>query len=196
MTALRVLYLEDNPDHVLLVTDALQIQFPGCQVESASLLPEALTCLSSRHYDTVLVSSHLHGESTIPRLHNIVSLLHGTPIIVIAGNGDEKNAANAIKHGATDYLLKSRESLDVLPYLIQRLLKKKRPSGDHKPVEFVPSGIDHLMGEIDQVSRRIHSLQDSPTTDPAILGLQEELRQLKQFAMQLSETSKTGKTKT
>lgn len=195
MSALRILYLEDNADHVFLVADALQFQFPGSQVESASLLPEALTCLGSRPYDAVLVNSHLHGESVLPRLHDVVSLVNGAPIIVIAGNGDEKNAANAIKHGASDYLVKSRESLEVLPYLIQRLLKKKRPSSDHKPASVAQSGTDHLISEIDQVSRRIHSLQDSPASDTAITGLREELQQLKQFALQLAETSKNGKSK-
>ena len=195
MSALRILYLEDNPDHVNLVADALQFQFPGSQVESASLLPEALTCLGSRPYDVVLINSHLHGESVIPRLQDVTSLVNGTPIIVIAGNGDEKNAANAIKHGASDYLVKSRESLEVLPYLIQRLLKKRKPSSDHKHINATPSGADHLISEIDQVARRIHGLQDGPANDAAIVGLREELQQLKQFAMQLSEVSKNGKSK-
>lgn len=209
MSALRVLYLEDNPDHVFLVADALQFQFPGSQVESATLLSEALNCLGGRQYDVVLVNCHIHGESILPHLQDVATHSNGAPVIVISGNGDEKSAANAIKHGATDYLVKSRESLEVLPYLIQRLLKKRR-SDARPPIASVmaaqPGGgshsagahtvsVEHLVTEIDQVARRIHSIQEGPANETAIQTLREELQQLRQVADHLTESSKSWKSK-
>ncbi len=196
MSALRILYLEDNPDHIALVLESLQCQFPGTHVESASLLPEALVSLETKAYDAVFVTASLHGEPVSPRLKDIVTAAQGAPIIVIAGSGDEKSAANAIRNGAADYLVKSRETLEVLPYLLQRLLKKRRQPTDTKPNPSPSSsGVDHLVAEIDQVSRRIHSLQEGTHTDISIHTLHDEIQQLKQFALQLSETIKYGKTR-
>lgn len=195
MSALRILYLEDNTDHVNLVLDALQFQFPGTQIESASLLSEVLLYLEKRRYDVVLVNAILHQEPILPHLAQIVEIAQGTPVLVISGSGDEKSAANAIKLGAADYLVKSRETLEVLPYLIHRLLKKRRPIVDIPSTVSTAAGADHLMTEIDQVARRIHSLQDSTVTETTLQSLRDDIQQLKQFALQLSETRKPGKSK-
>lgn len=197
MNALRLLYLEDNPDHVELVAGALQPQYPGTQVESAAAIPDALVCMQKRRYDVILVSALIHGEATLPHLHKIVLQSKTAPVIVISGDGDEKGAANAIKHGASDYLVKSRESLEVLPYLIQRLLKKRKPG----PIAPEPSDlphaevetVSHLMTEIEHVSQRIHNLQETPNTDAAIASLREDLRLLRQFAENLDNSGKTRK---
>lgn len=199
MKALRILYLEDNTDHVELVTFAVQPQFPGTHVESAAVMPDAIACLQSRRYDMILVSATLQGGSIVPRLHEIVAYANSSPVIVISGDGDEKNAANAIKHGASDYLVKSRESLEVLPYLIQRLLKKKRPvAPDSHPTPQTshPSdGVGQLMTEIEHVSQRIHNLQAPSHLEAAISSLREDLRLLREFAEGLVHPGKSRKSK-
>lgn len=195
MNALRILYLEDIPDHVELVTLAMQPQFPGTQVESAAVMQDAIACLQSRRYDVILASAVVRGEPTIPHLHELLEYASSTPVIVISGDGDEKVAANAIKHGASDYLIKSRESLEVMPYLIQRLLKKKRPVASDRRSTPQPShtseNVNHLMTEIEHVSQRIHNLQESPNSDAAISSLREDLRLLRQFAESIADSGKS-----
>lgn len=197
MNALRVLYLEDNPDHVELVAGAMQPHYPGTQVESAAALHDAVVCLQKRSYDVVLVAATLQGEPVIPYLQKIVLHSSSAPVIVISGDGDEKGAANAIKHGASDYLVKSRESLEVLPYLIQRLLKKRRPvATDNSTATSAASSsesVNHLMTEIEHISQRIHNLQETPHTEASISALREDLRLLKQFAENLVDSRKTSK---
>lgn len=201
MNALRILYLEDNPDHIDLVAGALQPHYQGTQVESASILQDALACMQKRNYDVILASAALQGESIMPHLHKIVLQANSAPVIVVSGEGDEKSAANAIKHGASDYLVKSRESLEVLPYLIQRLLKKRRLVAPDSSSATPPSpshaseNVNHLMTEIEHVSQRIHNLQESPHTEAAISSLREDLRLLKQFAENLVDSKKTSKSK-
>lgn len=199
MKALRILYLEELSDHVELVAAALQPQFSAAQVENVSAFQDAMMSLQSRRYDVILASAVLRGESVIPRLHQILENANSAPVIIISGDGDEKLAANAIKHGASDYLVKSRESLEVLPYLIQRLLKKKRSvvSESHsapRPVH-TSEKVDHLMTEIEHVSHRVHNLQDSPNEEATIASLREDLHLLRQFAENLAESRKTGKLK-
>lgn len=197
MNALRLLYLENNPDHIELVAGTMQPHYPGTQVESASVLQDALACMQKRAYDVILVGSVVQDESVIPHLHSIVLNAHSAPVIVISGEGDEKGAANAIRHGASDYLVKSRESLEVLPYLIQRLLKKRRPvTPEIGPVKTPPhasESVSHLMTEIEHVSERIHKLQETPHTEAAISSLREDIRLLKQFAENLVDSRKTSK---
>ncbi len=197
MKALRILYLEDIPDHVELVTAAMQPQFPGTHVENVSAVHDAVACLQNRQYDVVLTSATLHGNPVIPHLHEVLADAKTAPLIVLSGEGDEKLAANAIKHGAIDYLVKSRESLEVLPYLIQRLLKKRRhPAAEAHSTQqsaHPPDGVNHLMAEIEHVSQRIHSLQESSHVSTVISSLREELRLLRQYAEGLVESRKSGK---
>lgn len=196
MTALHILYLEDNPDHVALVEGVLQPQFPGSRIDNTTHMAEALASLTRQRYDVVLVCAELNHGPLDQHLEELSGSAQGSPLIVIAGAGDEKKAANAIKHGATDYLIKSRESLEVLPYLIQRLLKKHRPIADSKSAvpAPVPNGaLDHLLAEIDQVSRRVHAIHDAKPSEATLAGLRDELGQLKQLALQLLESRKNRK---
>jgi hypothetical protein len=92
----------------------------------------------------------------------------------------------------TDYLVKSRESLELLPYLINRLLKKRRPAGDERPIGPNESAAaDHLLHEIDRVSRRVHGLHDSTVTDLTVAALREEIRQLRRYADDLANPKKS-----
>lgn len=194
MHPLRVLAIEDNPDHISLMEAVLQHHYPGTHLESVRELSEATTCMDRQRYDVVLVSATVQGEALIPHLSRLAQHSHGCPLIVIDDAGDEKSAANAIKHGATDYLVKSRESLEVLPYLIQRLLKKRRPGQETKPHPTpTTTTLNHLLAEIDQVTRRVHALQEVHSPDAAIAELREEVRQLKQMAHHLTDSMKSWK---
>lgn len=194
MQALRVLLIEENADHIFLIEGVLQQQFPGTHIDCLSELTEAITQLDRHRYDVIVVSAAVQGEALIPHLSRLTQHSHGTPLIVIDDAGDEKSAANAIKHGATDYLAKSRQSLEVLPYLIHRLVKKRRHAADPKP-QPPPTAttLSHLLAEIDQVTRRVHSLQELNTPDPAVAELREEVRQLRQMAHHLSDSMKSWK---
>lgn len=197
MNALRVLYLEENPDHIAIVAETLQSQYPGTHVETTDQLADAVTCIQKQHYDVILANNVLHNEPLVPQLFRLTTVSGATPIVLIAGSGDEKSAANAIKHGASDYLLKSRESLEVLPYLIQRLLKKRRVGPDHRvaPPAATTGTADQLLSEIDLVSKRVHSLQDTGPSQAAVATLREEVQRLQQFANQLAKSGKTRKSK-
>lgn len=197
MNAARILYVEDKSDHVDLVTGALQAQLPGTLIEHTQRMHEALLCLANRPYDLVLLSSHLDDEPVIHDIHSVIAASSGAPVVILAGSGDERSAASAVRHGATEYLIKTRESLEILPFLVQRLLKKRKPpealSDSREPL--LPSGVNQLIDEINQVSRRIHTVQDRQSDNPEWLELRAEVQRLKEFAQQLSETWKTSKTK-
>lgn len=196
MHSIRVLYLEDNADHVALVSDCLKVQFPELRLESVHRLEDALQCLSGRTYDIVLVSAFLQSGPTMSRLKELTEAANDSPLIVIAGSGEEKNAANAIKKGATDYLVKSRESLELLPYLALRLLKKRRPISHQKlhPTS-TEDPVSALLNEIDLVARRVHSLQEPSLTDASITALRDEIQQLKQYALTLENQKNRKKLK-
>lgn len=189
-SSLRVLYLEDHIDHIALVAEALGLHFPGTQLESTHLIPEALECLIKRNYDVVLANSYINKTPILTHLSELARAASPAPVIVIVGAGDEKAAANTIKQGATDYIVKSRESLELLPYLLQRLLKKKRPATEERSTTAEMTGtksVNHLLNEIDQLSRRVHQLQETSASEMSIASLREELHQLQNFAQKLAK---------
>ncbi|PIR20173.1 MAG: hypothetical protein COV45_07460 [Deltaproteobacteria bacterium CG11_big_fil_rev_8_21_14_0_20_47_16] len=188
MDPIHVLYLEDNTDHVSLVSDCLQVQFPGTRLESVQHIDDMIACLHSSPYDIALTTAFLQTGSTLPRLSEISDAAGEVPLIVVAGNGEEKSAANAIKRGATDYLVKSRESLELLPYLILRLLKKRRPTLQQtRLVAPTTDSVGQLLHEIDLVSRRVHNLHEPSLNEISIAALREEVKQLKRYAETLKD---------
>jgi len=85
---------------------------------------EAKTVLSSQLFDVVITDHSLPDGKAFEVFDSIVD----TPIIFATGSGNEKTAAQAVKVGAYDYLIKDpeRNYLKILPITIDNSIKRKR----------------------------------------------------------------------
>src|SRR5690606_41826948 len=54
-------------------------------------------------------------------LHDALPIL---PFIIITGQGDERVAVEMMKRGASDYVVKEKDFLEVLPPVVDRVLAK------------------------------------------------------------------------
>jgi two-component system, sensor histidine kinase and response regulator len=122
---INVLLIEDNPGDARLLRELLQ-ETGSSQFElvHADRFSEALTWLSQRRFDVVLLDLSLpdaHGLETISRLG---SQAEGTPIVILTGLNDEEIAIRALQQGAQDYLVKGHADGQLLAralrYSIQR----------------------------------------------------------------------------
>ena len=122
---INVLLVEDNPGDARLLRELLQ-ETGSSQFElvHAERFSEAMTRLSERRFDVVLLDLSLpdaHGLDTISRLG---SQAEGTPIVILTGLNDEEIAIRALQQGAQDYLVKGQADGQLLAralrYAIQR----------------------------------------------------------------------------
>src|SRR3984893_11466235 len=106
---MRVLVSEDNPGAARLLEEMFGKERPGTfAVTHLSLMSEAVIHLAKGEADIVLLDLGLpdaHGLESVRRAH---AAAPGIPLIVLTGMDDEALAAEAMKEGAQDYLIKGQ----------------------------------------------------------------------------------------
>lgn len=103
--SLVVALVEDNPDHALLASEALEER--GHQVIHYHRAQEAFAGLKERRCDAVVLDYRLPDMSGLDALGQFITLPHGPPVVMITASGSEAIAVAALKRGASDYVVKT-----------------------------------------------------------------------------------------
>lgn len=118
-----VLVLEDNDCHAELLTDVLDRHFSPVVVHIVDTFEAAFEFLEQTQYDIILSDSMVSNVSIVTHIKEIGVRYKEIPIIVITGRGDEALAAKLIKSGVNEYLVKTKETLEALPQILEKYLK-------------------------------------------------------------------------
>ncbi len=122
----RILYMEDDFGLARLLQKNLRRK--GYEVDLAEDGESGLLQLEHQAYDLVLIDYNMPGLSGLDVLCRLAQKGTFPPTIMVTGNGNEKVAVEAMKLGATDYLVKDAELtyLELLPMIIAQVLEKQR----------------------------------------------------------------------
>jgi protein-histidine pros-kinase len=126
----RVLILEDNKLDAKLMVALLESG--GCKVQATVLdLPESFQeHLEIAEYDVILSNFHLGIWTVLDALGILKRSGKDIPLIIVTGNLGDEVAAECIKQGAADIVLKDRP--ERLPQAVQRALEDKRLRAEKK----------------------------------------------------------------
>lgn len=116
---LKILVVDDDAPNRRAVRQALNKHHRGAIVQEATSCSEATDAILSRRFDCVFLDYNLPDGNGMSCLIDVREAGNTTPIIVLAGHGDEKLAVETIKAGATDYLPKA----DLTPQLLDHCLR-------------------------------------------------------------------------
>ncbi len=121
---LRILYMEDDPGLATLFRRKMERE--GYKVDHAENGRQGLSMLRENRYDLLVVDHQMPimtGLDTVRELSATGDLI---PTIMITGAGNERVAVEAMKLGATDYVIKDIEGLylDLIPSVLQGTLAK------------------------------------------------------------------------
>ncbi len=119
-----VLVMDDNPAHAELLTELLDRHFAPVIIHTVDTIKAGIEFLAQTQYDLILTDSMVGGDQLASQIKDLRKRFKFIPVIVITGQGDESLAAQLIRKGATEYLVKTRETLDLLPHILERYLKK------------------------------------------------------------------------
>jgi signal transduction histidine kinase len=122
----KILLVEDNIDHIMLMEVALKTSDAKFEVDIAVSGDECLEKFSKGNYDVVLLDYSLPKMSGLEILEKIRKVKSDIPVVMITGQGDENIAVEAMKKGAYDYVTKSGDFLIRLPIVIQQVIEKHR----------------------------------------------------------------------
>jgi signal transduction histidine kinase len=125
--AVQVLLVEDNAGDARLIREMFSNEGPGSfELTHFLRLREAEIHLAKCGVDIVLLDMGLpdgHGLDTVRRAHAVAP---DVPMIVLTGLDDEALAAQAMKEGAQDYLIKGQIESRALPRALRHAIERHR----------------------------------------------------------------------
>jgi signal transduction histidine kinase len=151
---LQVLLVEDNAGDVRLLREMFSKEKPGSfELIHLSRMSEAVIHLAKGQMDIVLLDMGLpdgHGLETVRRAH---AAAPDVPLIVLTGLDDEALAAEAMKAGAQDYLIKGQIENRALPRALRHAIERHRMQTaadlDRKhQMEFKDEFLSHVSHEL------------------------------------------------
>lgn len=118
-----ILVVDDDLLDRAAVRRALKASGLVADVVEAENDAAAMTALSTRSFDVLLLDYQLPGTDGLALLRAIRAAGIDTPVIVMTGQGDEQLAVEIMKAGATDYLAKGKMSSEVLASSVRHALR-------------------------------------------------------------------------
>ena len=138
-TTIRLLLVEDSADDAELILRELRkadFEVDCLRIDTKHDLDNAL--LRSL-WDIVITEHHLPGFNSQSVLHAIKFCQLDLPVIIVSGSIGEDIAVDAMKNGASDYIMKN--NLARLPPAINRELRETQIRTEHKHAQEI---IKHL----------------------------------------------------
>lgn len=117
---LTVLYVESNADDIELTRRHFERRAPHIELVVLGEGAQALAWLEApeHHADVALIDLRLPGMSGLELLGALRERKH-LPCILITGRGDEAAAAEALRLGAVDYIVKDHGYVSALPCIVE-----------------------------------------------------------------------------
>ncbi len=117
----RILIVEDDECLREIIQSA--ITKSGYSTLGAANGAEAIAMVGAGGCDALLIDQNLPDMKGREIIESLAADGVALPFIVMTGQGDERLAVEMMRLGATDYLVKDMEFLDMLPVAVDRLFK-------------------------------------------------------------------------
>lgn len=147
---LRILLLEDSALDAELVTEALVSAGLPAAIDRVVTEPEFTAAVRDRRWDLILADYRLPAFTGLHALEIAQDHARETPFVFVSGALGEEVAVEALKRGATDYVLK--EKLDRLPAVVLRAMAEARERSERRQAQ------DALQRMLDERTALLHEL--------------------------------------
>lgn len=117
---IRILLIEDDRDHALLVREALSQSLKDVEFTVVETGEQALS-MDFAAYQVILLDNNLPDMTGLEILEKISSIEH-SPVIMVTGDDHIATAVQALKRGAEDFVIKSLNLDQLLPHVVERAI--------------------------------------------------------------------------
>jgi PAS domain S-box-containing protein len=148
---LRILSLEDDPHDTELIQELLAAEDVVCEITRVDTEPVFLASLDDGGIDVILADYSLPSFDGLSALRLAITRCPDVPFIFVSGTLGEEVAIEALKIGATDYILKTR--LSRLVPSVHRALREARERSEHKLAEEKLRRSEAYLAEAQRLSR-------------------------------------------
>lgn len=125
MSAIKVLFIEDNPQHIKVVSRYLS-KDPRVKLTYSQNLLEGLQKINNENISVVLLDLGLPDDSGYGVLLRTVASAGKVPVIVLSSQENREFAKELIHQGAQDYICKTELTEDLLIRTINSAIERKK----------------------------------------------------------------------
>jgi formate hydrogenlyase transcriptional activator len=168
---LRILHLEDDPADAELVQETLATENILCDTTRVTTEGELRTALQQGGFDLMLADYTLPSFDGLSALRILREQKAELPFIFVSGTLGEEVAIEALKIGATDYVLKTR--LSRLAPAIRRALREAEEIAERRKAE---EALRKSHRELERERGRLKLVLDFTNTVASTLDLPEIFR--------------------
>jgi len=104
----RFLHIEENSQDADAVSGLIRKEWPDCEITLIRSEAELNEVIASRRFDLVLSNFSMPGFDGLAALSTVRQHAPDTPFLFLSGTVGEDKAVEALKRGATDYIVKDR----------------------------------------------------------------------------------------
>jgi DNA-binding NtrC family response regulator len=167
----KILVIDDEP--LIRETMAAYLEDSGFIVCQAGDGTEGLAVFRREHPDLVMVDLRMPGIDGLQVLSTVLGESPDTPTLVVSGTGVIRDAIEALKMGAFDFITKPILDMAVLEHAVKNALERARLRVENRRYR------EHLEAEIRcrtaDLEERTRALQESQTKLSAIIEIFEGL---------------------
>ena len=165
MESLKLLIIEDDPDQRELIRQTLEQRFGPDTVTGAGSVADALR-QDLGAFDLILTDYNLPDGTGMELLEQIKGRCD-TPVILVTGENVSRIAAEAIRRGATDYVVKFGEYLLTIPLVIEKNLTVAKIKRENESLrQRLEQARDELQAKNAQLEKSLKRVEEVAATDP------------------------------
>ena len=162
---MRILVVEDDADQRDLIRETLQDHFGPDTVATAECGHEVLA-RDLAVFDVILTDFNLPDITGMDFLKAILAKCD-KPVIVVTGENVRQTAAQAIRAGAYDYIVKSGEYLFTMPLIVEKNVEAWKVKQENKRLhEQQQQAAREISIKNQQLKDSLQKLQQMAATDP------------------------------
>jgi len=170
---MRIMIVDDE----LVVRESLYhwLSREGYDAEAAASGSEALQKLEKKHFDTLFVDMKMPGMSGFNLLEKVKQTYPDTAVVIITAYGSIDTAVEAMKIGASDYLLKPFKP-DQLSLVMEKISRQKKIDSEYKYLKEQMDKItrfDNIIGESTAMKKIYTLIEAVAITDSPVIILGE-----------------------
>lgn len=165
MSEMQLLIIEDDPDQRELIRETLEDYFGVGTTVAVETGVEALE-QPLEAFELILTDYNLPDQSGMELLEKI-SRRCTTPVIMVTGENVAYIAAEAIRKGATDYVVKTGDYLFTIPLVVEKNLTMAKIRRENDTLRHeLETALDELREQKSQLEDSLRKVEEMAATDP------------------------------